>query len=81
VLHGADDPFIPLDDVNAFKEEMAAAEVDYRFVAYPGAVHGFTNPDADSFGERFDLPLAYDAEADRASWSEMQAFFKRIFAD
>lgn len=81
VLHGADDPFIPLDDVNAFKEEMAAAEVDYRFVAYPGAVHGFTNPDADRFGERFGLPLAYDAAADRASWAEMQDFFKRIFAD
>lgn len=81
VLHGADDPFIPLDDVNAFKEEMAAAEVDYRFIAYPGAVHGFTNPDADGLGERFGLPLAYDAAADQASWKEMRAFFDRIFAD
>lgn len=81
VLHGADDPFIPLDDVNAFKEEMVAADVDYRFIAYPGAVHAFTNPDADSLGRRFNLPLAYDEAADRASWAEMRAFFDRIFAD
>ena len=79
VLHGADDPFVPQDDVRGFKEEMEAADVDYRFIAYPGAVHGFTNPDADRYGTQFNLPLAYDAEADEASWAEMQAFFDRIF--
>ncbi len=80
VLHGADDPFVPDDEVAAFKREMDAAGVDYRFIAYPGAVHGFTNPDADRFGAEFNLPLAYDPEADRASWAEMQDFFNRIFS-
>lgn len=81
VLHGADDPFVPQDDVKGFKQEMEAADVDYRFIAYPGAVHAFTNPDADRIGEEFGLPLAYNAEADEASWAEMQAFFDRIFVD
>lgn len=80
VLHGADDPFVPRDEVESFKEEMEAAGVDYRLVEYPGAVHSFTNPDATRYGEMFELPLAYDAEADRASWAEMQAFFDDIFA-
>lgn len=81
VLHGADDPFVPAAEVEGFKAEMAAAGVDYRFVAYPGAVHGFTNPDADRFGAAFGMPLAYDAEADQASWREMRGFFDRIFSD
>jgi dienelactone hydrolase len=80
VLHGADDPFVPDDEVAAFRREMEAAGVDYRFIAYPGAVHGFTNPDADRFGAEFGLPLAHDPEADRASWSEMQRFFEDIFS-
>lgn len=81
VLHGADDPFVPQDDVQNFKEEMEAAGVDYKFIAYPGAVHSFTNPDADRAGKEFNLPLAYNAEADKESWHEMQTFFERIFAD
>lgn len=81
VLHGADDPFVPRDEVESFKEEMEAAGVDYRLIEYPGVVHSFTNPDATRYGEMFDLPLAYDEHADQASWAEMQAFFDRIFAD
>lgn len=81
VLHGADDPFVPQDDVQNFKEEMETAGADYKFIAYPGAVHSFTNPDADRAGKEFNLPLAYNAEADKASWAEMQAFFGRLFAD
>ena len=38
VLNGADDPFIKPDQVDAFKKEMDAAKVNYRYVDYPGAV-------------------------------------------
>ena len=79
VLHGADDPFVPTEQVKQFKEEMEKARVDYEFIAYPGVKHSFTNPDADSYGEKFNLPLKYDSGADRQSWSEMQAFFKVLF--
>lgn len=81
VLHGAEDPFVPEEQVARFKREMEEAGVDYRFIAYAGARHSFTNPDADRYGERFDLPLAYSAEADRKSWLEMQSFFDQIFSE
>lgn len=80
VLNGADDPFVKPEQIAAFKQEMEDAGVHYRLVNYPGAKHSFTNPDADAYGKRFNLPLRYDAEADRKSWAEMQALFREVFA-
>jgi dienelactone hydrolase len=80
VCHGADDSFVPDADVAALKDEMQAAGADLRFIAYPGALHGFTNPEADSNGKKYGLPLAYDEGADRRSWQEMQGFFEEVFA-
>jgi len=79
VNNGADDPFIKAEDIEAFKKEMDAAGVDYTFINYPGAVHSFTNPDADRFGKEFNLPLAYNREADEKSWQAMREFFNEIF--
>ena len=79
VATGAEDKFIPPDQVEAFEKEMKAAGADFRLVSYPGALHSFTNPDADANGKKFNLPLGYNAEADRKSWAEMQAFFTDIF--
>ncbi len=79
VLNGADDPFVKPEQISAFKQEMSAAGVDYEFVNYPGAKHAFTNPDADKNAKKFNLPLAYDAKADKDSWQKLQVFFKEIF--
>jgi dienelactone hydrolase len=79
VLNGAADPFVPPEQVQAFEQEMQAAGVDFTLVNYPGVKHSFTNPDADRFGEQFDMPLAYDAAADADSWKQLQAFLKKIF--
>jgi dienelactone hydrolase len=80
VLNGADDPFVPVEQRTAFKAEMDAAGVDYEFIDYPGAVHSFTSKAADAAGKEFNLPLAYNAEADADSWQRMLAFFGEIFA-
>jgi len=79
VLHGADDPFVPKEQIEQFKQEMTQAGADYTFIAYPGATHGFTNSDADRLGAANNMPIKYNAKADQASWAEMQAFFRRIF--
>ena len=79
VLNGADDPFIKPDSVDAFKKEMEAAKVDYRYLNYPDAVHAFTNPEATAKGKQFNLPLAYDAKADKQSKAEAAKFFKAVF--
>jgi dienelactone hydrolase len=80
VLTGEADPFVPPEQVEAFKKEMNAAKASYKVIAYPGAKHAFTNKEADQYGQKFNLPLAYNAEADHKSWAEMQAFLKEIFA-
>lgn len=76
---GEDDPMIGADKVAAFKAEMDAAHADYRVVTYPGAKHSFTNPDADELGKKFNLPLAYNAAADKDSWQQLTVFLKDVF--
>lgn len=80
VCHGAEDVLVPNDDAEALKDEMQAAGADLRFISYPGALHGFTNPEADANGKKYGLPLAYSEDTDRRSWREMQTFFKEVFA-
>lgn len=79
VFTGAEDPFIPRAQVLEFEREMNAAGVTYTVTSYPDAKHSFTNPQADIFGERFDMPMGYDKAADEDSWQQMQRFFQRIF--
>lgn len=79
VCHGAADSLVPDDDVAAFKKEMDSAGARYEFISYPGALHGFTNPGATANGEKYGLPLAYDAAVDKQSWADMLRFFGEIF--
>jgi dienelactone hydrolase len=50
ICTGADDPFVPVAQVNAVQEELTKAGVDWQIISYGGAVHSFTNPDADALG-------------------------------
>jgi dienelactone hydrolase len=75
VCHGADDPHVPWDQVVDFHDEMSNAGVDYRLIAYGGAVHSFTNPKS---GDDPSTGVAYDADADRRSWAHMQLFFDEV---
>lgn len=76
VLHGGADSFVPDDEVNAWKKTMDSAGSHYTFKVYPGATHAFTNPNADTLGQKFGIPVKYNAAGDTASWKEMEAFFK-----
>src|SRR5262249_46375928 len=67
--NGADDTFVSADERAKFQAEMKNAGVDLTWKDYPGAVHSFTNPDADSFK----IPgVAYNKAADEQSWKAMQ---------
>ena len=79
VFNGEADPFTTKEQIEAFKQEMQNAGVNYEFVNYPGAKHSFTNPGATALGKKFDLPLVYNAKADKDSWAKMQGFFKELF--
>jgi len=78
VLHGADDPFVPFDQVRAFEDEMRQAQVDWQLVAYGGAVHAFTIPDAGSDKTK---GAAYDRKADKRSFEAMHVFLKEVFGE
>lgn len=78
-LNGEDDNFVSQESIAAFKQEMTQAGADYQFINYPGAKHGFSNPDADRLGKANNLAIAYNAEADRLSWLAMQQLFQTVF--
>jgi dienelactone hydrolase len=75
VLNGADDPFVKPEQYETLKKDMAAAKADYRVVEYPGAVHAFTNPEATALGKKFNLPLRYDAKANKAAKAQADRLF------
>lgn len=68
VFNGAADPMVTKEDISKFKKEMSKAKVKYSFYNYEKALHAFTNKKADEFGKKFNLPLAYNQEADEDSW-------------
>jgi len=75
-LHGADDPFVPAKDIAAFTAEMKTHGVDWKLVSYPGAVHSFTHKAAGTDNSK---GAAYNADADRDSWFQMDQFLKKAF--
>ena len=79
VCHGADDKFVLQPEVDQFKKQMDSIGADYSLKIYPGATHSFTNPNSTAMGEKFKLPIAYNAAADSASWKDMKEFFDKIF--
>ena len=75
ILNGADDPFVKREQYDTLKKELDAAKANYQVIEYPGAVHAFTNPEATALGEKFKLPLKYDAKADQESKAEAAKMF------
>jgi dienelactone hydrolase len=82
ICHGAVDPFVPPDQVAAFQKSLDEGKIDYQFISYSGAVHAFTNPDADEAARANALTgkIGYDKSADYRSWAAMRSFFDEIFA-
>lgn len=76
VATGAADGFVPAAAVEAFRKEMERAGAAVHIVSYPNAKHGFTNPDAGTYGME---QLAYDAAADSASWQAMRGLFLEVW--
>ena len=79
VCNGADDKFISEEAIKDFKAEMKSAGADFQFINYPGAIHGFTNPDATELGKKYKMQIAYNENADKKSWEEMKKLFARAF--
>src|ERR1700730_11243526 len=69
ILHGADDPVAPLEDVAKLVGDFRAAKVNFQLELYSGTAHGFSNP-----------KNADEEQADREYRIAMPRFFKEVFA-
>ncbi|AOW19770.1 dienelactone hydrolase family protein [Urechidicola croceus] len=72
VANGAEDPFVSPESVVTFKREMDSVKADYQYITYENAKHAYTSKGATALGEKFNLPLEYNAEADAKSWQALQ---------
>lgn len=75
ICHGADDPLLKKDVIDAVMDEFRRDSVDWQFIHYGNAVHSFTDPDADKKGMQ---GLAYDARTEARSWTAMRNFFDEV---
>jgi dienelactone hydrolase len=76
VATGGADPMVTPDITAAFVSEMQSAGADLQLYSYPGVAHGFTNPAATENGKKYQMPLAYDEYADKASWEALLRFMQ-----
>src|SRR5712692_9293244 len=70
ILHGAEDPVAPLEEVNTLIGHLRAAKVNWQLEVYSGSQHAFTNPQNES-----------EARADREYKIAMPRFFKEVFGE
>ena len=77
ILHGQADPLYRTEQLVTLAEGLEAAGVDATTVLFAGAVHAFTDPGSDAHGID---GVAYDAAADRRSWTYLEAFLAECFA-
>lgn len=75
VLHGASDPYVKPEEIEAFQQGMKAAGTDWQMVIFGGAQHGFSNPEADRHGME---GVAYDAKSAERAWQAIADFLARV---
>jgi dienelactone hydrolase len=83
ICHGALDPSMKKEAIDAYTKSLDDGKIDYEFVQYAGALHAFTNPEADAKAAAnpgMKGFIAYSPSADHRSWADMQVFFEEIFA-
>ncbi len=76
VLHGHDDPMVPVEDVVALERELTEAGADWQVYVYGHTMHAFTNPKANDPS----LGTVYHPVADRRSWQAMRNFLEEVFS-
>jgi len=80
VYNGEADTLVSADQINGFKSVMKKTGGHYEFIQLPGALHGFSNPQATENGKKYGLPLAYNALADESSWAHFRLTMEHEFA-
>jgi len=80
VYNGEADTLVSEEQIKGFKSVMQKTGAHYDLIQLPGALHGFSNPQATANGEKFGLPLAYNPLADESSWAHFCLTMEYVFA-
>ena len=75
ILHGADDNYVPKDEIEKFQSEMRAAKADWQMIYYANSVHAFTDK---KVGTDNSKGAAYNEKADKRSWQAMLDFLNEV---
>jgi dienelactone hydrolase len=76
VCIGSEDPIVPVEQRNAFEEEMRAAGADWRMYLFGQAAHSFTNVNAGLMK----MPgIEYHAPTEARAWRAMLDLFEERF--
>jgi dienelactone hydrolase len=70
ILHGAEDPVAPMEEVSSLISQLRAAKVNFELNLYSGTTHGFTRPQNPS-----------EVRADDQYKVAMARFFKEVLAN
>lgn len=76
ILHGAADPHVPQEHVRQWIDVMLQSEVDWQLVQFSGAVHSFTDPEANSPGQ-----AQYHPRAAARAFEIMENLFDEVWSD
>jgi len=76
VCNGAADSFVSPEEIAAFKKDMTDNNVDLTFIDYADATHAFTNAASTAVGIKYNIPISYNAAADKKSWVDFKKFMK-----
>jgi len=77
ICNGAADGFVSADEIVGFKKQLDENEIFYHFIDYADATHAFTNPQSTAVGEKFGMPIKYNAAAAAKSWKDFMVFMKK----
>ena len=75
VYAGGQDPYAPLDHIEALRAELADAGASHQIMLFGNAEHGFTDPDA---ADTALAGVSYDLLADRVSWAGTVALLETV---
>lgn len=75
VCHGADDPFVPKEEIAAFQQEMRDSKADWQMIYYADSVHSFTNPEA---GNDNSKGAAYNPVATKRAFEHLKLFLDEV---
>ena len=75
IYTGAKDPYAPAEQVEALRQELAAAGAKFQITEFSDAYHAFTDPHADAMNRP---GIAYDSLADKVSWAGTLALLQIV---